>query len=95
MANNLVSNPIKIDTVFSTSTNVNGGAEIAIDEIYWFNPTNIGDTFSVDLGDGTQVIRTGRCEVANQSQLFAGYGRRVTALQVPTLTTGTIYIYWH
>jgi hypothetical protein len=95
MANNFVSNPIKIDTVFSASTNLNGGAEITLDEIYWFNPTNISDTFSVTLGDGTQVLRTGRCEVANQSQLYSGYGRRVTAIQVPTLASGTLYIYWH
>lgn len=95
MANNLVSNPMKIDTVISASTNVAGGAEVAIDEVYWFNPSNIADAFSVTLGDGTQVLRTGRCEVANQSQLFSGYGRRVTAIQVPTLGSGTLYIYWH
>jgi len=68
---------------------------IALDEIYWYNPANIGDTFVVTLGDGTQVIRTGRCEVANQSQLFSMYGRRVQAIQVPTLGSGTLYIYWH
>jgi len=95
MSNNLVSNPIKIDTVFSTSTNVNSGAEISIDEIYWFNPVNIGDTFNITLGDGTQTVRTGRCEVANQSQVFAEYGKRVTAIQVPTLASGTLYISWH
>ena len=96
MSNNFVSNPIKIDTAFSTSTNVGSTDDgIAMDEIYWFNPTSSGDTFNVDLGDGTQVLRTGRCESANQSQVFQMYCRRVTALQVPTLGSGTLYISWH
>ena len=95
MANNFVSNPVKIDTAFSTAQNLNGGAEVSLDEIYWFNPVTPADTFNITLGDGTQVLRTGRCEVANQSQLFSMYARRVTQIQAPTLASGTIYIYWH
>ena len=95
MSNNLVSNPMVITNTISTSTLVNGGMEVTLDEIYWFNPVNIGDTFNITLGDGTQTVRTGRCEVANQSQVFAEYGKRVTAIQVPTLASGTLYISWH
>jgi len=59
-------------------------------------PTASGDTFTVTLGDGTQVLRTEQCEAANQLQVFQMYGRRVTAIQVPTLTNGgKLYIFWH
>jgi hypothetical protein len=96
MSNDLKSNPAVIDTALSTSSTLNGGNEAALDEIYWFNPTASGDTFTVTLGDGAQILRTGRCESANQSQVFQMYGRRVTAIQVPTLTSGgKLYISWH
>lgn len=95
MANNYVSNPMVITVTATAAVAVGGGTDIALDEVYWYNPTNIGDTFTLTLGDGTQVIRQGRCEVAAQSQVFAMYGRRVQAIQPLTLTSGTLYVYWH
>ena len=96
MANNFVSNPMVITATFSTAQTVGPSNDsIALDEIYWYNPGTIGDTFNVTLGDGTQTIRFGRCEVANQSQLFQMYGRRVNQIQVPTLASGTLYVYYH
>lgn len=102
MSNVLNTNPLVIDTAFSTKYSVQSGAlsippgGFCIDEIYWYNPTASGDTFTVKLGDGATVIRQGRCEAANQSQLFKMYGIRLTDFTVPTLTSGgTLYIYYH
>lgn len=98
MANNFSSNPIKVDTAFSTSYKAvagampSGGMEISLIEVYWLNPTNIADTFVMTTVDGNTTLATGRCEVANQSQIFPMYGRRVTDFAVPTLATGTLYI---
>lgn len=98
MANVFSSNPIKVDTVFSTSYKAVAGAcpsgamELNLLEVYWLNPANIGDTFVMTTVDGNTTLATGRCEVANQSQLFQLYGKRITDFAVPTLASGTLYI---
>ena len=97
MANVFASNPIKVDTAFSTSYKAVAGAlpsnsELNLLEVYWLNPTNIGDTFSMTTVDGNTTLVTGRCETANQSQLFLMYGRRISDFAVPTLASGTLYI---
>lgn len=99
MANNLTSNPIAVDTVFTTpafaaSNEQPTNSELMIKEIYWYNPINIGDTFSITLADGTTVIRQGRCEVANQSQVFRMWDIRLRNFQVPVLSSGTLFIYY-
>jgi hypothetical protein len=94
VANNFTTNPIVVDTAFATAI-ILPVFVIALDEIYWFNPTTIGHTFSVTLSDQNKVLRTGRAEVANQSQVFDMHGMRISSLLVPTLTGGTLYIYWH
>jgi len=38
MSNDLKSNPAVIDTAFSTSSTLNGGKEVALDEIYYYKP---------------------------------------------------------
>lgn len=99
MSNVLNAAVIKVDTAFSSKYSAQAGALVNnvfyIDEIYWYNPVNVGDTVTVTLGDGNTVIRQARCEVANQSQLFKMYGIRVVDFQVPTLSSGTLYIYYH
>lgn len=91
MSNVFSSNPIKVDTVFATSYKANagacpsGGMELNLLEVYWLNPGTIGDTFNMTTVDGNTVLCTGRCEVANQSQLFQMYGKRITDFAVPTL----------
>jgi hypothetical protein len=97
MSNVFSSNPIKVDTAFSTSYKPVAGAlptnsELNLLEVYWLNPTNIGDTFSMTTVDGQAIIANGRCEVANQSQLFQMYGKRISDFAVPTLASGTLYI---
>jgi|ERR1700676_4820640 hypothetical protein len=100
MANNFKSNPMVIDTVISSKVSAVAGVQVppggwCIDEIYWYQPATIADTFQVTLGDGTTPVRIGYCEVANQSQLFKGYGFRIADFQVPTLASGKLYIYYH
>jgi hypothetical protein len=46
------------------------------------------------MADGQTVIRQGRCEVANQSQVFRLWDIRITDFTAPTLTTGTLFIYY-
>jgi hypothetical protein len=97
MANVFSSNPIKVDTAFSTSYKAVAGAlptnsELNLLEVYWFNPATIGDTFSMTTVDGNTILAIGRCEVANQSQIFQMYGKRISDFAVPTLASGTLYI---
>lgn len=96
MSNVVNKNPIKIDTVMgSTFLNTTGHAPatgpIKLIEVYWLNPAASGDTFVIEDGDGN-VIRTGRCESANQSQLFDENNLEVADFQVTTLGSGTLYI---
>jgi hypothetical protein len=96
MANVLTTNPYKIDTVMASSFRTTGGlpnnGPIFITEIYWENPVTIGDTFVLTDNTGT-VIRIGRCEVANQSQVFSLAPMRVVSdFTVSTLASGTLYI---
>jgi len=98
MANVLNTNPLVIDTAFSAKYSVQAGAltnpTFTIDEIYWYDPVTVGDTFTFTLGDGNTVLRQGRCEVAAQSQVFKMYGRVIDDFQVPTLSSGKLYIYY-
>lgn len=91
MSNNLLSNPLIVDTGFANPVALPDNAQIM--EIYWFNPTNSGDSFVVKNGLGA-VLREARCENANQSQLFPMYGIPARHIAVPTLSNGgKLYIY--
>lgn len=100
MANNFTANPIAVDTVFTSPTFANStklptNSELKLMEVYWYNPTNIGDTFVITLADGNTVVRRGRCEVANQSQVFRMWGIRIRDFIVPTLSSGSLFIYYN
>lgn len=66
---------------------------IRIGIIYWFNPANIGDTVLLQNEAGATIWQ-GRCETANQSQIFQPRALvQVGGYAVPTLTSGTLYLY--
>lgn len=99
MANTYATNPIKIDTAFSTSYKANGGmptsGALYLDEIYWYKPVTPGtDTFTMN-DNGGNTLRQGQCETANISQKFSMYGRMISDFSVPTLSSGILYIYYH
>lgn len=65
-------------------------------KVYWFNPAAVGDTFTlVDATKGVLIL-TGRCEAANQSQLFdQSNGLSATTfngLGCSQLSSGTLYV---
>lgn len=98
---NSYGNPMIIDTAFSGSTvfTAQTGAgplntTLFIDEIYWLSPATIADTFVFTDGNA-KVVRKGVCEVALQSQLFSMYAKPMRDFAVPTLASGTLYIYYH
>lgn len=98
---NSYGNPMIIDTAFSGTTTFTGqtGAgplniPIFIDEIYWLSPASIADTFLFTDG-AAKVIRKGVCEVALQSQVFPMYAKQMRDFAIPTLASGTLYIYYH
>jgi hypothetical protein len=98
MSNNVGTNPIKIDTVFSTFYKAipgampSGGMELQLQEVHWCNPANVGDSFSLTTVDGNTILATGRCDIAGQSQVIQMYRKRITDFAVPTLTSGTLFI---
>lgn len=100
MSNILNTNPLVIDTAFSTKYSVQVGAltpppgGFVLDEIYWYQPTTIGHTLTMTLGDGATVIRQAYCEAPNQSQIFKMYGMRLEDFQVTTISSGKMYIYF-
>ena len=64
---------------------------ILVSMVYWLNPITIGDTFVIS-GPGLNL--TGRCEVANQSQVFQLIPPVLTKdFTVATLASGTLYIF--
>lgn len=96
MANNFQPNPHVVDTVMgstlmATTPRRPATGPFRIVSIYWLNPATIGDTFVIEDADGN-VIKTARCEVANQSQEFEMFEKEVTDYQVTTLGSGTLYI---
>ena len=93
MANNVTTSPLIIDTVASPVGTTSGYVEY----VYWYNPTSIGHVAVVQDENDRDIARF-RCEVANQSQILH-VGRDVGEINVPTLGSGTLYIYlrrtWH
>lgn len=61
--------------------------------IYWFNPINIGDTFVITDINGNVHLQ-GRCEVANQSQIFNVDNWYQNGMVVPTLASGKLHIHF-
>jgi hypothetical protein len=81
-----------LPVVVTTTQTVQSGTR-RIKMCYWYNPANVGDTVTLQDDNGSAIWQ-GRCEVQNQSQLIT-FPREieVTGYQVPTLTSGTLYIY--
>lgn len=95
MANVLTQSPYKFDTASGTSFRGQGGLPnsqpIWVSMIYWLNPATIGDTFVIT---GNGLTFAGRCEVANQSQVFNLIPAVLTGdFTVSTLASGTLYIF--
>ena len=81
--------------VTGTLTVTSLGRPIWVKKVYWFAPTNIGDDFSITDGSAAaNVLLEGQAEVALSSQNFDFDPPQLWQnFAVPTLTTGTLYIY--
>jgi len=97
MANNLNTNPITLTT---TQTSYKGAVSssqgtlftLRIKSVYWRNPITIGDVFLlIDPASGREILR-GRCETANQSQLFP-LNMLVSDFACDQLDSGSLEIY--
>jgi hypothetical protein len=68
-------------------------ALMKIKKVVWLNPLLAGDTFSI-LDNAGKVIEQGRCEAANQSQIFAmdNWAQGISAINI---VSGTIEIHLH
>lgn len=98
MANNLLQNPMVIDTAFSTKASAVANINVppggwVIDHVRWYAPTAAG-TFIITAGDGTTVLLKDICVVTNTSGEYPMYGLRVNDFQVPTLGNGVLFIYY-
>jgi hypothetical protein len=77
--------------VATTSAVQNGACKIA--KIYWYQPTASSNTVVLQDQNGS-VIWQGFCESANASQVFEfPKPIEVQGWQVPTLASGTLFIY--
>jgi hypothetical protein len=101
MANNFIQNPIVVDTVIASKVSAQAGVSTSIpnggwtiDHIRWVNPSAPADTFLITLGDGTTKVLQDYCVAANQSVEYPMYGLKLNDFQVPTLASGTLYIYF-
>ena len=76
----------------TTSAAMMGQCNVAL--VYFFNPINAGDLATLQDSNGA-TIWAGRAEAGNQSQVFR-FPRPVSVagLQVPVLTSGTMYVYF-
>ena len=105
MSNQLFQNPVKIDTAFSTPTfkgtlqtsadaGKNSQFTIQVVKSFWYNPVNIGDTFVIEDPVSSLILWQGKCEVADQAQLFdwSPRPRIFRDFIVPTLASGTLII---
>lgn len=89
MANDLAGNPHKIDTA---GAGLLWDGRIKITRVYWFNPTTLGHTVIIQDKNG-RVIWEGRAEAANESQLANLEAGWYPGYKVPTLASGTLYVY--
>lgn len=66
--------------------------QFSISTIYWYNPITIGDTVSVQDTSG-KLIWQGRCEAANQSQVFNFIPFSTDGININQISSGTLFIY--
>jgi hypothetical protein len=88
MGNNLVSNPIVLDTVGAVMT----GRLISIYSVQWVDPTNVGDAiFLKDQYDN--IIFKATCVVSKQSLIkYFEPGFNFVGLNLSALTSGEVHI---
>lgn len=98
MANNFNQLPIRLDSAMgSTYQNSSPPNNLSLypTMVYWFNPLNVGDVFTITDAGAVNVLLQGRCEVANQSQVFAiPNGTKWFDFKLTALSTGVIYIWF-
>jgi hypothetical protein len=81
--------PVAVSSTTSGST----GGVMTIASVYWYQPQNVGDLCILE-DDAGSLIWKGYCEVANQSQVFKFPNPfHINGYQVPTLGSGTLYLY--
>jgi len=85
-------NPIVVD---GTLTVTSLPRPVRVKKVYWFNPTTSGHDFSITDGStAAEVLLEGQAEANNGSQNFDFDPPQVWKnFAVPTLTSGTLYIY--
>jgi hypothetical protein len=85
-------NPMVVDGVL-TVTSLDH--PIRVKKVYWFDPTTSGDDFVITDGtSAAEVLLEGQAEANNGSQNFDFDPPQVwKQFAVPTLTSGTLYIY--
>lgn len=107
MANTLTTNPLFITTAGTISTTT--VRPLLAKRIEWLTPVNIGDK-AIIADVGGNIICSGVCEVASQSQIlwsgpqkltlpgkqasFAGTGNAAGSWQVTTINSGTLLIWF-
>ena len=93
MANNVLSNPIVLDTTtVGESIDLNSKRVLSI---YWFSPTSAGDDVLL-THDGGQTLFVGKAEADLGSQFFqigGSQGIQVRNVRVNTIDSGVIYLY--
>ena len=87
MANVITGRIWKLDTV---STGLIWIGQVKIKNVYWYNPTNIADTFELKDAVGRTIL-IGKAEAANGSQQFLLEGW-FNGVELKTLTSGVIYL---
>lgn len=88
MANNIVSNPIVLDTI----ANVLTGKLLSIYSVQWVNPTNVNDE-AVLTDDYSNIIFKATCVVSKQSLIkYFKPGFNFVGLKLTSLTSGELHI---
>lgn len=96
---NTYANPIVISSTFTTGPNLGYG--LRVKAVYWYNPQTAGDTFVIETTVTGVTLLVGVCQAQYQSQWFpfpmGGLiipSTSVDDFKVPTLSSGTLYIYY-
>jgi len=92
MANDLATRPIKVDTVMGAGAGL--GRPLKVTSVYWFNPTSVGDTFTIIDPVSSKVLLQGRAEADAQSQIFDfAAPQDWRDFRVSALVSGILFIY--
>ena len=91
MADNLGSNPMKIESASATAKTTD---RLKIRRIVWENPTTDADSCVVQNKDGNQIVKFDPA-IAGYNQEFSlgSDGQWFKGLLVPTLDSGTLWVY--